>query len=270
MSTNANWAMNRTASKTTAEQPLDRAIAILTALTDAARPLSVTDLAALCDLPVTTVHRMTAQLEKRNLVKRAIGSKKLIVGAGLVRLGVAATEAAMRTDRPHQILVALANEIGESCQIGVRSDDNVVYIDTARTTPSPGLHFEQGRRSPIHCTSIGKLYLAELTPSAFDAWLADANFTQLAPSTILSKEKFKAAIEEVRAQGWAANNEEFLPGLVGCAVPIRLSSGKLMAGLGLYVPTARMPFERIKDFLPALRTAAEKISTASEEVQAGD
>src|SRR5690606_25765059 len=138
------------------------------------------------------------------------------------------------------------------------------YIDTARTTPSPGLHFEQGRRSPIHCTSIGKLYLAELTPSAFDAWLADANFTQLAPSTILSKEKFKAAIEEVRAQGWAANNEEFLPGLVGCAVPIRLSSGKLMAGLGLYVPTARMPFERIKDFLPALRTAAEKIATASE------
>src|SRR5690606_42159691 len=57
-------------------------------LTEAARPLSVTDLAALCDLPVTTVHRMTAQLEKRNLVKRAIGSKKLIVGAGLVRLGV--------------------------------------------------------------------------------------------------------------------------------------------------------------------------------------
>lgn len=254
----------------TPEQPLDRAIAVLTALTGAARPLSVTDLAVICDLPVTTVHRMAAQLEKRNLVKRAMGSKKLIVGAALVRLGIAATEAAMRADRPHQILVALANEIGESCQIGVRSDDNVVYIDTARTTPSPGLHFEQGRRSPIHCTSIGKLYLADLSPQAFDWWLAETNFAQLAPGTIVSREKFRAAIEEVREQGWAANNEEFLSGLVGCAVPIRLSSGKLMAGLGLYVPTARMPFERIKEFLPALRTAAAKIATASEEAQAGD
>src|SRR5690606_7033037 len=101
-----------------AEQPLDRAIAILTALSEAARPLSITELASACSLPVTTVHRMAAQLEQRHLVKRAIGSTELLVGPGLIRLGAAASEAAMRSDRPHQILVALAQEIGESCQRG--------------------------------------------------------------------------------------------------------------------------------------------------------
>lgn len=259
--------MPRTERNTSAEQPLDRAIAILTAMTGAKRPLTVTDIATLCDLPVTTVHRMTAQLEKRNLVKRAVGSKKLIVGPALVQLGIAATEAAMRTDRPHQILVALANEIGESCQIGIRADDNVVYIDTARTAPAPGLHFEQGRRSPLHCTSIGKLYLAEMAPLEFDRWLAETELSQLAPGTIVSKDEFKSMIQKVRDVGWAGNNEEFLPGLVGCAVPIRLSSGKLMAGLGLYVPTARRPFEEIKEFLPALTAAAKKIAAASVETQ---
>jgi DNA-binding IclR family transcriptional regulator len=255
---------------TSTEQPLDRAIAILTAMTAAKRPLTVTDIAALCDLPVTTVHRMAAQLEKRHLVKRALGSKKLIVGPALVQLGIAATEAAMRTDRPHQILVALAHEIGESCQIGIRTDDDILYIDTARSAPAPGLHFEQGRRSPLHCSSIGKLYLAELPAVDFDRWLAETELSPLAPGTIVSKNAFRSMIEEVREVGWAANNEEFLPGLIGCAVPIRLSSGKLLAGLGLVVPTARKPFEQIEEFLPALKAAAMKIAAASVEAQGQD
>src|SRR6185437_13038341 len=140
------------------DQPLDRAIAVLTALVTAARPASVTELAAACALPVPTVHRLAAQLEKRGLVKRALGSKRLIVGAGLVRLGAAAADAAMRSDRVHQILVALAHQLGEPCQIGVRVDSEVVYIDSARATRTAGLHFEQGKHAPLQCTSIGKLY----------------------------------------------------------------------------------------------------------------
>ncbi|MBP6020327.1 MAG: IclR family transcriptional regulator [Burkholderiaceae bacterium] len=256
--------MTKTLLATSTEQPLDRAIAILNALATSARAMSVTELATACELPVTTVHRMASQLEKRDLIKRMIGSKKFIVGPSLVRLGNAATEAAMRSDRPHQILIALANEVGESCQIGVRSDDEVVYIDNARTAPAPGLHFEQGRRSPIHCTSIGKLYLAEMKKEEFDWWLSSATLPRLTPNTLASKQKLSAAIEDVRNMGWASNNEEFLPGLVGCAVPIRLSNGKLLACIGLYVPTARISFDRIKDFLPPLRAAAEKIATIAE------
>ena len=66
------------------DQPIDRAFAILAALASVARPASMTELAALCGVPVPTVHRFAAQLEERGLVKRALGSKKLLVGPALV------------------------------------------------------------------------------------------------------------------------------------------------------------------------------------------
>ncbi|MHB8727247.1 MAG: IclR family transcriptional regulator [Casimicrobiaceae bacterium] len=246
------------------DQPLDRAIAFLMALATAGRPTSVTELAAICGFPVTTAHRLATQLEKRNLVKRALSSKKLVVGAALLRLGLAAAEAAMRSDRVHQILLALAGKIGEPCQIGVRSENDVVYVDTARGARSVGLHFDQGRHAPLQCTSIGKLYLAELSEEEFEWWLASAELPKLAPATIVSKPKLRSVVRGVRKNGWAASNEEFAPGVVGCAVPIRLPNGRLIAGLGVSVPSARTPFERVTAFLPQLDAAAREIAAASD------
>ena len=77
----------------------------------------MTELAALCAMPVPTVHRLAGQLEARRLVKHALGSKKLLVGPALVQLGVAATEAVIRSDRVHGILMALAAELGEPSRL---------------------------------------------------------------------------------------------------------------------------------------------------------
>jgi len=260
--------MTDTSNPAPSDQPLDRALAILEALAQAARPMTITDLAAYCRLPLTSTHRTAQQLEKRDLVKRALGSKKLIIGDRLIRLGSAATEAAMRTDRPHQVLVSLASTLGEACQIGIRSDNEVVYVDTARVNPSPGLHFEQGRRSPIHCTSIGKLYLANMPDEDFERWLSNTPLPQLTPNTITSKAALRAVIKQIRESQWASNNEEFLPGVVGCAVPIRLADNTLLACIGLYVPTVRMTIDRISTFIPALNDAAAQIASFSEN--AGD
>lgn len=246
-----------------AEQPLDRALALLSALAHAARPMTVTDLAAACGMPVPSAHRMALQLEARNLVKRAVGSKKLLIGPRLVHLGIAAAEAAMRSDAVHQILVGLATRIGEPCQIGVREDNEVVYVDTARTVRSAGLHFEQGRHAPLHCTSIGKIYLAELPAKALSRWLATNELARFTAVTIVSADELRRVVEAVRENGWAASNEEFAPGVVGCAVPIRSRSGRLIAGLGVSVPSARASLEEVKRHLPTLQRAAQEIAKAA-------
>jgi len=122
------------------EQPMDRAFAILGAVVAAAGPQSVTDIAAALSLPVPTAHRLVAQLEKRGLLKRSLGSKKVVIGEAFVRLGISAVDAALRGDRPHQILLALSASLGEHVQVGIRSDNEVLYVDTARVPLSgPGL-----------------------------------------------------------------------------------------------------------------------------------
>lgn len=256
--------MKNKSSRVSQSQPLDRALIILEALAGARRPLTVTELAAACELPLTTAHRMTQQLEERGMVKRALGSKKLIVGTRLARLGSAASEAAARTDRTHHLLMELAREVGESCQLGIRSGDEVMYVDTAQITPAIGLHFEQGRRSPLYCTSIGKLYLAEMDEAELEWWLDTTRRVAHTPNTVTDKAQFLEMARTIRQRQWAANNEELLLGVAGCAVPIRLSTGQLLACVGLYVPTARMPFERLTEYVPALNETARKIARTVE------
>lgn len=254
------WRSSLDSTEATGDQPLDRALAVLSAVADAARPISLTEIATECELPVPTVHRLVAQLERRGLLNRAIGSKKLVVGRELVRLGMASLEGALRTDRPHHILATLANRLGEHCQIGRRFEDGIVYIDSATVQRTDGLYFEQGGRAPMHCTSTGKLFLAEMNDSDLDFWLAHADLKRMTPSTIVSPQALRTAVRKVRHEAWATSIEELVVGVVGCAVPIRSVSGRLIAGLGLSAPGARTPAEQLKKYRSVMQSAAAEIA----------
>ena len=244
------------------DQPFDRVLAVLEVVTMAARPLSVTDIAGECCLPVPTVHRLVSQLKKRGLLKSVLGSKKIIVGFGLVRLGLAAAEASLRCDRPHQILVAFATQIGEHCELVLRAEDEVVYVDTARALRSTGLHIEQGRHAPVYATSTGKLYLAEMAEADFEWWLARATLQSRGPRTIVTAPALREVVAKVRREGWATSNEELSAGTVGCAVPIRDYDGNLLAGLGLSAPSARVTYNDLQRFRAPMETAAAAIAAA--------
>lgn len=244
------------------DQPLDRLLHVLDVVAHADRPITMTDVAAACGLPVPTVHRLVAQLEERRLLKRVPGSKKLAVGVALVNLGMAAVSAAMRADQSHQILVALSTRIGEHCQIGHRVEDEVVYLDAVGAARSQGLYFEHGRRSPLYCTSIGKLFLSEMPPDQFEWWLEHAVLKPLAPNTIVSRDTLREVVQTVRKEQWAASKEEVIAGVVGCAVPIRDAQGKLIAGLGISVPSARLSFDELPGFRQPMQAAAAEIAAA--------
>jgi DNA-binding IclR family transcriptional regulator len=248
-----------------ADQPLDRAFAVMGAVAAGGRALSITEIAQQCRLPVPTVHRIVAQLEQRALLKRALGSRKVLVGANLIRLGAAAVDASMRFDDVHQALAALANEIGEHCQLGVRDGNQVVYSDTVRAAHSTGLHFEQGKRAPLYCSSIGKLWLAEMSNEEFEEWLKRVPREPLTRQTIVSERGLRAAVKAARSRAWSASNGEMAAGVVGCAVPVRLSNHALVAGLGVSVPSARMPFSELETLRVPMERAAQAIARAVEE-----
>ena len=69
-----------------------------------------------------------------------------------------------------------------------------------------------------------------------------------------------ALLEETRSKGWAKTNEEFVPGVVGCAVPIVSPAGDLIACLGVSVPAARVGFAGLDAFISPLQDAAALLS----------
>lgn len=247
------------------DNPLDRAFLILEVVSVAARPVSITEIANACELPLASVHRLAGHLEARQLLKRALGSKRYIVGPAMTKLSASALAASGRSDRVHRHLESLAREIGEHCHLGICIDNEIVYCDSARSTHSAGLQFEPGTRAPLYASSIGKLFLAELPAQEFRDWLARNDRVAITERTIVSEAALKKAIGAVRKNGWATSNEELAPGVVGCAVPVRLGDGRLFAGLGISVPSARMAFETLGQFRPTMDRTAASIAAAVEE-----
>jgi IclR family transcriptional regulator, acetate operon repressor len=240
--------------------PLDRAIAILTFVAEQKKALSAAEIAAALGLPLPTAHRLIGNLENRGLIQKALGTKRYVVGSKLVTLSAKTIGAAFRTVRRHAVLSAVADRIGEQCEIGVVRDNVVVYVDSVRSKQQQALQFNPGDAAPLHCTSTGKIYMSRLPAKVRQRLAHSLALVRYTPTTIADPEELLVLLEETRSRGWAKTNEEFVRGVVGCAVPIVSPAGDLIACLGVSVPAARVGFAGLDAFIGPLQQAAALLS----------
>jgi DNA-binding IclR family transcriptional regulator len=240
--------------------PLDRAIAILTFVAEQKKAVTAAEIAAALSLPLPTAHRLIGNLEHRGLIQKALGTKRYVVGNKLVTLSAKAIGSAFRTARRHIVLSAVADQIGEQCEIGVVRDNEVVYVDSVRSKQPQVLQFDPGTAAPLHCTSTGKIYMSRLALKVRQRLVRSLRLERYTPSTIADPDELMVLVEETRRRGWAKTNEEFVQGVVGCAVPINSPAGDLIACLGVSVPVARVSFADLDTMIGPLQRAAALLS----------
>jgi IclR family acetate operon transcriptional repressor len=243
-----------------ADGPLDRAFAIVGHIAGQTKAVSVAEIAKSLSLPLPTAHRLIGNLEARGLIQKALGTKRYVVGNHLVTLSAKVIGSAFRTARRHAVLRAVASEIGEQCEIGVVRGNIVAYVDSVRVSQPQGLQFNPGEAAPIHCTSTGKIYMSRLPQRAREKLVRALTLTRYTDTTITDPETLIRVLDETRHRGWAKTNEEFVKGVVGCAVPILSSDRELIACLGVSVPVARVGFAELDGFIAPLQKAAALLS----------
>jgi IclR family acetate operon transcriptional repressor len=246
-------------------QPFDRALAVIEAVLADPGRLSAADIAERLDLPPATASRIVGQLAGRGMLKRVLGSRRLLAGPRLMTIGLDAVGAAFRADRPHLLLAGLAARLGEHCQIGIVRGLEVLYVDSARAARTGSLHFEPGERAPVHCTSTGKLYLAHLPAAALTETLRGLTLTRFTLSTITSRAVLRRDVHAAASRGWAATDGEFAAGVVGCAAPIVSRAGRFVGAVGVSLPEVRQSFAGIARYAPPLREIATAIAQTLEE-----
>ncbi|OHV76725.1 IclR family transcriptional regulator [Ensifer sp. LCM 4579] len=253
---------------TNTDAPLDRTFAILGFVAGQLKAVTAADIAKSLDLPLPTAHRLISNLESRGLLQRAAGTKRFLVGNNLVVLAAKTIGSAFRTARRHAVLQNVAAAIGEQCEIGIVRNNAVVYVDSVRTKAPQALQFDPGHSAPLYCTSTGKIYLSMLPAKSRGQLVRSLKLEQHTDRTITDPDMLLAVLETTRNEGWARTNEEFVKGVVGCAVPILAPGGALIACLGVSVPVARVSFEELQHFREPLTRAAELLSDTIIEASA--
>jgi DNA-binding IclR family transcriptional regulator len=238
-----------------------KALRVLETVAARKRPMSIAEIAAALDIPQPTAHRIVGTLEKLGFIGREPGRRRIVEGPRLVSLGLNALQAAATNRACHAVLEALAKKTGESCNLGVMANGQVVYVDRVESQWPLGLRFETGSRVPMHCTAIGKLLLSQLPEGSLDAHLASGALTRYTATTITDARRLKAELARIRRQGYSIDNQEFMSGVVCIAVPVNRPRDRgTCAALAISAAEARLTLAGVKRFLPDLRSAAAKVA----------
>jgi len=245
---------------------ITRVLEIIEIVSNAQRPMSPADLAYHLDIPKPSIHRLLTQLEAENFIQ--LNMRGLVLPGNRMQsiaLGVLYNNRfkALR----QAILAKLTEQIGETCGISIPNGADMIYYDRVQNTSPIQVHLPIGSHTPTCATASGKLYLSSLPKARCDKIIQNIPLQRYARNTITDTVALKAAIEQVKNEGIATDNEEFIDGMVAISVPIQDSQGRLFACLFSHAPVIRKSLVELLEFTPLLQQAAVEISELLDDTE---
>jgi len=219
-------------------QSVRRAISALEEVSDAGS-IGVSELGRRLGVHKATASRLVATLSERGLLERDPLTDRFRLGFGLIRLAGAAMAGLDIVRVAHPVLEELAERTEETVNLGVLAGDSVVYVDQVTGTRSIVAVSWVGRRTPLHCTSNGKVLLAYTEPAARDQ-LLEAPLVAMTSRTITDPDVLQRQLQDVVRRGYAQTVEELEEGLNAVAAPVRRADGEVVAALSVSGPAFRM------------------------------
>jgi IclR family transcriptional regulator, acetate operon repressor len=250
------------------DTPNLRLFALLEVIAQRDTPFTLQAMVDETGLPKPTLHRMLQQLESAGILQRDGNGRHYSTGQRLMRLAENLLLNSTSHGARHAVLRQLVDEVGESCNITAFSGSEVLYLDRVETAAPLRFYLHPGSRVPAHCSATGKLFLSQMTPSQRRRLLASVSLEKFTANTKTDVDALEQEIEQVREQGYAFDNEEFLPGLLCLGVLVPAPQGNSNMGIALQAPMMRFSRERALSFLPTLRRAAQAIARINDDLPA--
>lgn len=250
----------------TGDTPALRLVALLEQVAARDQRHTLQGLAEATGLPKPTLHRMLQQLESASLLERSGDGRLYGTGVRLRRLA----ENLLRNDTAHgarhAVLRQLVDSLGESCNLTAFAAGEVLYLDRVETAAPLRFYLHPGSRVPAHCSATGKLFLSQMSPAQRRRLLSAVPLERFTQNTLTDPEALEREIEQVRQQGYAFDNEEFLPGLLCLGVLVPAGEGLSNMGLAIQAPVMRMSREKALASLGALRQAAQALARINQDM----
>ncbi|HZR29266.1 MAG TPA: IclR family transcriptional regulator [Terriglobales bacterium] len=241
-------------------QVLDRALAILEALSQNGPDLTLGQISESLGLHKSTAHRLIMVLERHKLVEKNSQTGKYRLGLKLFELGTRAVSQLDLRERARPFLERAVLETGETVHLCIYDDGEVVYLDKVEPGRSVRLASSVGRRNPAYCTAVGKAIMAHLPENQVEIAVQKHGLRQLTRKTIGSMAELKAELIKVREIGYALDNEENEEGVCCVGSVVHDFSGDPVAAISVSGPTFRVGSEKISVLAKSIISAAEALS----------
>ncbi|MGB3483844.1 MAG: IclR family transcriptional regulator [Mycobacterium sp.] len=243
-----------------AVRTLSRGLEILEQFSDDAAELSQSDLAARCELPMPTIHRLVRTLVAHEFLEPVAGGRNYRIGAAVLRLAgplIARSDPAAVIRRKLQ---ELSESTGETTNLATLLGSSVVYLDGVKGGRMLTPQVTVGLRLTAHNTALGKALLAQLDDGEVIARLGRGPYPQATERSAPDWTELKKHLDTVRDIGLSVSDEEFELGLSSLAIGLPAQADGSLRAINVSLPVTRATPEFRKRAGELLRDIAIEIA----------
>jgi DNA-binding IclR family transcriptional regulator len=208
-----------------------KAFKLLDLISQADRPLGVSELARRLQLGKSTVHGLVTTLESLGVLKTANGSRKYVLGPRLSALSSRNGAAPDLRASARPALERLAEATEQTSFLGVPADDRVTILDIVHGRPALSISAPVGSSIPLLAGAVGKVVLSTWQPQTRAAFLRARVLPAFTKATPATPEAWESAVADTLARGAAIDVDEYIEGVRAAAAPVVGAHGKLVAVL---------------------------------------
>ncbi|MEP9380481.1 IclR family transcriptional regulator [Aquabacter sp. CN5-332] len=232
---------------------VERALAIFDAFDTHHQSLSLQEIGERIAMPKATTFRLVNTLQNGGFLVRLENQRyclslKILRLAGLVKSTLGIREAARPT------MAEVCRKTGETITLNIRSGIERICIDVV-DTPSPLMTIVRpGEHVSLLYGATARLLLAYAGDAEIDAIIAATPGADKVDVPAL-----KAALAEIRKQGYACTSGQRIPGVTAISVPIFDINDEVHYSISVTGPSIRMD-SRLKEFKKIMVDAGASIS----------
>jgi DNA-binding IclR family transcriptional regulator len=216
--------------------------------------LSLSEIARLTGLPISTAHRLTAELARLRLLERKPDGMWR-PGLALRNIGAVTDVPPSLTERAPCILEDLVEITKCRTRLGVWRDLDVGYIEV-RPGAEAATSFTPRAFLPAPPTAVGRALLAFSSPNQVDRVIS-GGLRSYTEHTITSPPRLRHALAVTRLTRVAVSRREFEPDIYGVAMPVFGPGGHVIAAIEIAAADLEDDLPRV---MPPLVIATRSLS----------
>ncbi|MEX0603542.1 MAG: IclR family transcriptional regulator [Marinobacter sp.] len=218
------------------------AIRLLKVFNEENAELGISTLSRQLKASKSTVHRLASTLLAEGLLEQDPVTERYRLGLGLFSLGALVRQRLSVTSVAKDLLTDLRDEVRENVELAVLKGHAITYIYDFESPEAVRLRPRLGLSTLAVDSALGMVMIAFQSEENIKDILNGAD-PRL--SAARRKELYKE-IEQIRLEGFAAEEENAKMGAICVSAPIRNANGSVTSAIGVTVPDQRVDADRMK------------------------
>nr|WP_229372843.1 IclR family transcriptional regulator [Umezawaea beigongshangensis] len=238
-----------------AESVANRIFRLLDAFSQARPALTLSELSRASGLPLSTTHRMVADLTRWGALQRR-DDGAYHVGLRLWELGSLTPGSLRLRENAMPFMEDLCTATQQNVQLAVLDGREALSIERLAARGAVTMATRTGSRLPLHASGVGLVLLAHADPEFQERVLASP-LHRYTERTNTSPVRLRELLADTRRDGYVISVQQIELISRSIAAPVRDADGSVIAALSVVVPVEGVD---VRTLVPAVRATALGIS----------